>query len=458
MAMQSENVRRLVLRYFLLLLFLFGGGSDLQVVASDQIPAPPQDHPIALKGGTIHPVSGPAIPDGTLLFSDGKIDALGTEVKVPEGAEVIDISGQHIYPGFIAATSTLGLVEIPLARATRDFDETGNITPEVRAEVAINPDSELLPVARSNGITTALTIPQGGLISGTSAAILLDGWTWEDMTLQAPVGLHIRWPSMRIRHEKSFPKSVEEQQKAIDGKIERIRETFRNAAAYQQALRTQSTQESVSPGTSVRWEAMFPVLDGDIPVFVHANEIRQIQAAVDWADEQGVDMVLVGGQDAWRVTDLLRAREIPVILESTSMRLPARNWEGYDTPMTAPKKLHDAGVPFCISLSEHPFASQFQRNLPYEAAAAAAYGLPREVALKAVTLYPAQILGIADRVGSLEPGKDATFIITDGDPLEITTQVRMEFIQGRKIDLSNRQTALYRKYRTKYQQLDLIEE
>ena len=426
------------------------------VVASDQIPAPPQDHPIALVGGTLVTVSGDTIPSGTILFDQGKIVALGTSVALPDGTEQIDVSGKWVYPGLIAANTVLGLTEINAIRATRDYAEVGDIKPNVRVEVGLNPDSELLPVARANGITLALTVPRGGLISGTSAVIMLDGWTWEQMTLKAPVGLHIFWPFMGVRTAPWIRKSKEEQVRDRDRRIARIRQAFADARAYWKAKRAEIADKNIPyHDTDLRWEAMRPVLEGEIPVFVHADEIRQIEAALDWARSENIRLVLVGGYDAWRVADRLKEQQVPVIIGGVHRRV-LRRWEPYDTPFTLARKLYEAGVTFCIASEGSPFGAAHERNLPYQAATAAAYGLPRTEALKAVTLYPAQILGIDDRAGSLEPGKDATLIVTTGDPLEITTQVTMEFIQGRKVDLSSKQTQLYEKYLEKYRQMDRL--
>lgn len=425
------------------------------LTASDQIPAPPQDHPIALVGATIYTVSGDAIENGTLLFEDGVITALDTDVVLPDETEVIELSGKYIYPGLIAANTMLGLTEINAVRATRDFAETGEINPNVRAEAAFNPDSELLPVARANGITTALSVPASGLISGMSALMMLDGWTWEEMVLKAPVGLHINWPNIHISPHSR--KSEEEQRKERDESIKKIRNAFADARAYLKAKESEEQKGIPYHDTDSRWEAMIPVLKGEVPVFIKANEIRQIQTAVDWASEENLNMVLVGGYDSWRVSDLLKEKHIPVVITETH-RLPMRRWEGYDNPFAVPLKLHEAGVKFCIAGSGNSFDAAHERNLPYHAATAAAYGLPKEEALKSVTLYAAEILGVADQMGSLEIGKDATLIVTDGDPLQITTQVEMEFIQGREIDLSSRHTQLYEKYLEKYRQMGIIED
>ncbi len=434
------------------LVVAFGGAPPTR--ASDQIPAKPQDHPIALVGGTVHTISGATLENATVLFVDGKITAIGADVSLPEGTESIDATGKHLYPGMIAANTRIGLVEIGAVRATRDFQEVGDIKPNVRAETAINPDSEIIPVTRANGVTLAQSVPSGGLISGRSAVIELDGWTWESMTLKAPVGLHVFWPRMLPFRGGGFfffgpQQSPEEQKKRRDGDIQKIKGAFAAARAYAKAKAAEAQKGVPYHGTDLRWEAMLPVLNKEIPVFVHADEMTQIEAAIDWASQEDIQMVLVGGRDAWRVRERLKEKDIPVILAGVHT-LPMRRWEPYDAPFASAAKLHEAGVRFCIGVA---FDASNVRNLPYHAATAAAYGLPKDEALKAITLYPAQILGVADRVGSLEVGKDATLIVTNGDPLEIRTSVEMEFIEGRRIDLSSRHTQLYEKYREKYRRL-----
>jgi len=411
-----------------------------------QAPAPAQDHAIALVGGTVHTVNGAVLPNATVLFENGRIVAIGSDVRISPGTERIDISGKHVYPSLIDASTTLGLVEIGSVRATRDLVETGSINPNVRAEAAINPDTELLPVARANGVALALSVPQGGVISGTSAFIMLDGWTWEQLTLKAPVGMHMNWPFMTVRRNPFFQVSEEDQRKQMNESLQKIREAFAQARAYKKAKDAEPQKGVPYHATDSRWEAMLPVLEKKIPVFVNAGEIKQIQAAVQWASDEDVKIVITGGDDAWRVADLLKAKDISVIYGPV-LNTPNRRWEAYDTPFTGPMKLHQAGVRFCIA----DFDAANVRNLPYHAAMASAYGLPKEEALKSITLYPAQILGVADRVGSLEIGKDATLFVSDGDPLEIKTQVLQLFLQGRQIDLGNKHRALYEKYQKKYQ-------
>jgi imidazolonepropionase-like amidohydrolase len=412
--------------------------------ASDTIPAQPQAKPIAIKGATIHPVSGPDIPSGTIVFDNGKISAIGADATIPSGAEVIDGAGKHVYPGLINANTVLGLVEIGAVRATVDVEESGAINPNVRSIASINPDSELIPVARSAGVLTALSVPEGGIISGQSAVLRLDGWTPEEMTVLSPAAMHLRWPTLTIDRRPRARKSVKDQQKEIEKAQKQIRDAFQIAHSYWQA-RKNPTPDFKS---DLRWEALMPVFDGKLPLFVHASTLAQIEAALAWAKEMQLKIVLVDGDDAWRVASQLKESGTPVVL-GPATSLPPRRDDDYDSAWSSAAKLQAAGVRFCIA-SNGRGAETNERNVGYEAGLAAGYGLPKEEALKAVTIYPAQILGVADRLGSLETGKAATLILTNGDPLDFPTQVEAAFIDGRKIDLSNRQTRLRDKYREKY--------
>lgn len=418
------------------------------VYGSTQRPAPPQSGVVALVGGTVHTVSGEDQVGGTVVFEDGRITALGPGVEVPRDALVVDVSGKHVYPALINAFTSVGLTEVGSVRGTVDQSESGRINPNVRAEVSVNPESEIIPVTRANGIALALAAPSGGTLSGRSALLRMDGWTWEDLTYKAPVALHVDWPAMAISTSPYVRRSEEEQKQERDQALAALDLAFRDARAYGTA---RSDPGSGLP-TDLRWEAMQPALKGELPVMVLANSLQEIQAAVGWAATWNLKLILVGGADAWRVTRLLAEHEVPVIIAGAH-RMPARRGDPYDAPFALAAKLYEAGVKFCISStaswSGEGDASN-ARNLPYEAAKAAAYGLPKSEALRSVTLYPAQILGVADRVGSLAVGMDATIMITDGDPLEISTQVEQLYIEGRRIDLSSRHTELYEKYRSKY--------
>ncbi len=415
------------------------------VHASEIIPAPPQTRPIALSGATIHPVSGPDIASGTIVFSEGKITAIGPDAAAPEGAEVINASGKHIYPGLINANSLLGLSEISAVRATLDYEETGAINPNARSISSVNPDSELLPVARSNGILSAHVVPEGGLVSGQSAVIRLDGWTPEDLTVLAPAAMHLRWPDLAIDRDPRAPKKPEDQQKEIDKAQKQIRDAFTIARAYTQARKSPPAGFK----TDLRWEAMVPVIEGTLPLFIHADSVAQIEATLAWAREAKMKFTLVGGRESWRMAAQLKATDTPVIV-ALSTALPPRRGDAYDSVYRTAARLAEAGVRFCIATAGRNSEAAHERNLPYEAALAASFDLPRAEALKAVTLYPAQLLGVADRVGSLEVGKAATLLVTTGDPLDFPTQIEAAYIDGRKIDLSNRQTRLRDKYEEKY--------
>jgi imidazolonepropionase-like amidohydrolase len=417
-------------------------------LASPEIPGAPQEAPIALVGATIYPVSGPAIQRGTLVFDAGRITAVGRKVRIPAGARRIDVRGRRVYPGLINAYSNLGLVEIGAVRATRDYSETGSVNPNVKAEVAVNPDSELIPVTRSGGVLLSLSAPTGGLISGTSAVIQLDGWTWEEMTLRAPVGMHVQWPGMRPPAHWKASLSKPESTTSRDAALARLEQTFADARAYRIA-RTAGGADAPDHPLDARWEAMLPVLEGKLPLVVTADEIQQIQAAVAFAERQQVKLILLGGYDAPHCAALLKKHDVPVIVSEVH-RLPRRRDEPYDAAYTLPERLRAAGVRFCIAAGSTSNA----RNLPYQAATAAGFGLPPDEALKAITLYAAQILGVDDRVGSLEVGKDATLIVTDGDPLETPTHVERAFIEGRQVDLSDRQKRLWQKYEEKYRRLE----
>jgi len=404
--------------------------------ANPEIPGAAQSAPILLEQATIHPVNGPPIADGMLLFDQGRIVAIGQDIAVPENAQRVSLRGQHVYPGMIESYSHIGLTEIDSVRATRDSVETGWLNPNVKAHVAVNPDSELIPVTRSNGVLLALAAPSGGGISGQSAVLQLDGWTYEDLTLKAGVGMHVRWPH-------SEPVLGGESDGGRDGawSVESLAAALRDTRAYQQARAAGGSL------VDARWESLIPVVNRGMPLIVAADEAQQIQSAVAFARRERLRIILYGGYDAPDCADLLRADAIPVIVAGV-YRLPQRTDDPFDASYTLPERLRQAGIAFCISSAER-FGGANARNLPYHAATALAYGLPADEALKSITLYPARILGVADRVGSLEPGKDATLFITNGDPLETATQVRAAYIQGRKVDLNDRHKRLYKKYSEK---------
>jgi len=425
---------------------ILSGGT---VVAQNAIPAPKQQKPVALVGGTVHTVSGAVIPNGTVVFDNGKITAVGANAAVPAGAERVDVTGKHVFPGMIDAYNSMALGEIGLgAPGTIDYAESGQINPNARAEVAVHPESEQIPVGRSGGVTLAVVCPQGGLISGLSAAMMLEGWSWEDMTLKAPLGLIVHWPTMVYTPNPFSQQTKEDWLKRRDENLKLLSDAFAHARAYMTAKKAEQAKGVPYHDTDPRWEAMIPVLEGQVPVVVNAFELTEIQAAIAFSEREKVRLIISGGIDSWRVADQLKAKDIPVIV--TDLQSGGRRWEEYDVIFSLPKRLQEAGVRFCIT-SDRSGANI--RNTPFHAAQASAYGLDRDEALKAVTLYPAQIFGIADRVGSIDVGKDANVVIANGDILEITSKIEQVYIQGRKSDMRDKHTRLYEKYEEKYRQL-----
>ncbi len=444
--MPEANSRRSRRAKSLALIALVALLSPARVAASPAPPGAPQDHPIALVGGVIHPISGPEIAGGVILFEKGKIVAVGQDVALPADVERIELEGGHVYPGLIDAFTQLGLVEIPMVKATSDQSETGRINPNVLARVAINPDSEAIPIARSNGVLMALAAPAGGLISGTSALVQLDGWTWEEMTLAPAVGIHVRWPQMAPIHTWWQEISAQEQLQTRDKALVEIRRALADARAYYRHRQARADGASRNHDFDARWEAFVPVLEGKSPLIIEADEIQQIQTAVAFCEQEKLKLILAGGYDAPDCAELLKKRQIPVIVGGVH-RLPRRRDDAYDAPFTLPARLRDAGVAFCISSAERP---SMVRNLAYHAGTAAAYGLTADEAVRAITLSAAEILGAADRIGSLDAGKDATLIVVSDDVLETPSQVTMAFIQGKKAELDDRQKRLWAKYKEKY--------
>lgn len=400
----------------------------------------------ALTGGTVHTVSGGVLENATVLVDDGRITAVGTGLAAPSDATVYDCRGKHVYPGFIAANTMLGLIEVGTIEGSNDTQETGDVNPNIRAEVMINPDSDLLPVARLNGVTSALVVPGGGTIHGLSALVHLDGWTQEDMTVRRAVALHVRWPNISPVRGWFMPLSDEEQAKRRDAALEAIRTTFGAARAYEKARAAEGAAGIPAHDADVKWDAMRRVVRGEIPVFFEAETEAQIRGVLNFVDEQKLrGAVLIGGRDAALFADDLKARGMAVIVSGT-LRMPGRRSDAYDEAFTLPGRLAAAGVTFCIADQGGGFSAAGVRNLPQHAATAAAFGLPRDEALKSVTLYPARILGVADRLGSIEPGKIADLQITDGDPLEVATHCEQVFIAGRPVPMRSRQTELFKKY------------
>ncbi|MEN3046508.1 MAG: amidohydrolase family protein [Candidatus Hydrothermales bacterium] len=426
----------------------------LTLYANLQIPSEEQRGYLALVNGVIHTIKNGDILDGSILVKDGKIIEVGKDIKIPENVSVIDLKGKHVYPGFIDANSILGLIEISSVEATLDYAEVGDFNPNAKALVAINPDSELIPVTRSNGILIANVVPQGGLITGTSSVIMLDGWSVEDMVLKYNSGIYLKWPSKREFTQRFYlrVKSEEELEKEYESNLKKIREFLEDSYGYLKLKNSNKLYES-----DEKFESMIPLLKGEVPLFVYADEYFQIRDVLDFFTKfPEIKVVIVGGYDAWRFSEELKRRNIPVVITGIHIN-PFREDEGYDEPYLLPYRLYKSGVKFCIANSSSPYAAPNARNLLYKVATACAFGLPIEEGIKSITLYAAEILGISDRVGSIEKGKDATLVVTDGNPLDIRTNVHYAFIQGKKIDLENKQTLLFKKYLKKYKSKGLLD-
>ena len=421
--------------------------------SNDQIPGEQQKRPIMLKGGILHTVSTNVLDGYDILFSKGKIVRIEKNIMASPETDVYDVFGKHIIPSFIAPITRIGLVEAGLVKQSVDYQERGQINPNVKANVSYNPDSELIPVTRSNGVLIANSVPAGGRISGQSSIMMLDGWTWEQATLKHPSGLHINWPSMRINYKKDEKNQLEDIQEAL----RELDNIVRNVRAYFQRIKQRNRSVTQKQKTDLRLESMIPFIIEKKKIFIHANEARQIKSAINWAKLNKLKIVIVGGADSWRLTDLLVKNNIPVILDKVE-KVPMRRFEPIHTPYKTPFFLKKGGVQFCLNTRiGYPHDGNV-RNHPNEAMRAAAYGLEKSDALRSITLSTAEILEIDHLVGSLDIGKDATFFISDKAPMEMAPKILMAFIQGREVDLNTHQKLLYKKYQEKYRRLGQLKQ
>lgn len=422
-------------------------------VASAQVrmTVAPQSQPVVLRGATIHTVTNGTITNGSIVMDGGKIIAIGQTVEIPRGARIVDVSGKHIYPGLIDAYSTVGISEIGAVDVSNDIQEIGDFNPNVRAEVAVNAESRHIGTTRSAGVLVAFSTPGGGVVSGLSSAMSLEGWTWEEMSMKGAAAMNVNWPDPNARPRRfggggppggpnagarPAPKTYAEQ-------VQELKDFFGEARAYRDAVAANQ-----QPRSNSKYAAMIPVLNRDIPVIVQADGVAQINDAITWAKEENVRIVIRGGRDAIHVADRLKAENVPVILTST-MAAPSRDHEGYDGAYSTPAQLHAAGVKFAIAGDG---GALYSNRLPWDAGVAVAFGLPEEEALKAVTINAAEMLGVSDRVGSLEVGKQATLLITTGTPLDMTSNIEQAYIQGREIDMNDIQKHFFRKYMEKIRQ------
>ncbi len=417
----------------------------LKINAQETVyPAPKQTGTTVITNATVHVGNGQVLQNASVVITDGKIAAVGTNVSVPAGATTINAQGKQVYPGLILPASNLGLVEVNSVRATSDVREIGELNPSIRSIVAYNTDSKVINTLRSSGILLANIVPEGGLISGASSVVQLDAWNWEDAAYKTDAGIHFWMPSFLAR-PRGFGGRTATQQPEVDmvkqglEQVDRMKSFFQEAKAYAALDKREET--------NLKFAAVKGLFDKSQKLYVHANTVKQILVALDFVKEFGFDVVIVGGSDSWQIADLLKQNNVSVILNQPH-NLPTLADDDIDQPYKTAALLQKAGVTFAINDEDGQTRG---RNLPYNAGTAAAYGLTKEQALQAITLNAAKVLGIADKTGSIEVGKDANIVISTGDILDMrTSTVTDAFIQGRKIDLNDKQKQLNERYNHKY--------
>ena len=431
-------------------LFIFSLGIFTAVQAQETVyPAPQQTGTTVITNATIHVGNGQVLEHASIVMKDGKITAVGTSVTPPAGAQTIDAQGKHVYPGLILASSNLGLVEIGNVRASNDAREIGELNPNVRSIVAYNTDSKVINTLRSNGILLANIVPEGGLLSGSSSVVQLDAWNWEDAAYQTDGGIHFNMPTMMPRPRFGFggggggtaggPSAQADPVKEGLDQVDRIRTFLKEAKAY--------NAEATHEETNLKFAAVKGLFNKSQKFYVHANTVKQMLVALDMAKEFGLDMVIVGGSDSWQIADLLKQNNVSVIL-SQPHSLPTAEDDDVDQPYKTPAMLQKAGVTFAINDDDGQTRG---RNLMFNAGTAVTYGLTKEQALQAITLNAAKVLGVDKKTGSIEVGKDANIIISEGDILDMrSSQVIQAFIQGRNINLDDKQKQLNNRYLHKY--------
>ncbi|MGV3656562.1 MAG: amidohydrolase family protein, partial [Chitinophagaceae bacterium] len=407
-------------------------------------PAPAQKGSTVITNATVHVGNGQVLQNASVVITDGKIAAVGTNVSAPAGATTINAEGKHVYPGLILPASNLGLVEVNSIRATSDARELGELNPNIRSIVAYNTDSRVINTLRSQGILLANVVPEGGIISGASSVVQLDAWNWEDAAYKTDAGIHFNMPALLARPrfggrgggpQGPQTDAVKEGLEQVD----RMKSFFKEAQAYAKADKRDET--------NLKFAAVKGLFDKSQKLYVHANTVKQMLVALDFVREFGFDVVIVGGTDSWQIADLLKQNNVSVILNQPHS-LPMLPDDDVDQPYKTAAMLQKAGVTFAINDEDGQTRG---RNLAYNAGTAATYGLTKEQALQAITLNAAKVLGIADKTGSIEVGKDANIVISTGDILDMrTSNVTDAFIQGRKIDLTDKQKLLNERYNRKY--------
>jgi len=411
-----------------------------QNIAQDA-PAKNQSEAIMLLNGVAHIGNGTVIENSAIAFENGKItmvsDATTINIK-KEGYTIYELNGAHVYPGLIAPNTNLGLIEVEAVRATDDTREVGTFNPNVRSVIAYNTDSQVTPTVRSNGVLIAQVVPSGGRVMGTSSIVQLDAWNYEDAIIKEDDGVWMNWPS-RWRYKGFWEGGGVAENKKYEEAITALEQFVVEAKAY--------CKGGTPKVTNLKFKAMCGCFDQSLNTYINANQVKDIIRIIDFADQHNLKLVLVGGRDAHMITDVLVEKKIPVILRPVHS-LPAKADDPVDLPFTTPAMFEEAGIVFALTT---PDFSGDVRNLAFHAGTAVANGLDAEAAIQAMTLNPAKILGIDDKVGSLEKDKAATLFVSKGDILEITSHdVQHAFIDGRKIDLNNKQADLYKKFMRKY--------
>lgn len=428
--------------------------SNLVFSQANVLPAGPQKGLMFIKNATIHVGNGKVIENGTIQVRDGKIEKVGADVQIPAGeTNVTDAKGKHVYPGLILPTSSLGLIEISAVKASNDSREIGDMNPNVRSIVAYNTDSKVINTLRSNGILAANIVPQGNFLAGSSSVVKLDAWNWEDAAVATDAGMHLYMPSLMPR--PSFgrggggggnfggPNSGGMQTDPVkEGleKIEQLKTFFREAKAY--------NASTVKDETNLKYEAVKNLFTKKQKFYVHANTVKQMLVALDFVKEFGFDVVIVGGSESWQIPDLLKQHNVAVVLQQMHS-LPTTTDDDVDQPYKTAAILQKAGVLFSISDDDSQTRG---RNIAFNAGTAVTYGLDKEAALAAISLNAARIMGVEDKIGSIEVGKDANIIISSGDILDMaTSNVTEAFIKGAKINLDDKQKQLNERYEQKYE-------
>lgn len=411
----------------------------------DVYPAPAYKGLLFIKNATVHVGNGQVLENTTIQIQQGKIEKIGASIPIPaDDVKVFDAKGKHVYPGLILSSSTLGLVEVNSVRATIDHTEIGDINPSIRSIVAYNTDSKVINTLKTNGILLANVVPQGGLISGSSSVVQLDAWNWEDAAVKMENGIHLRMPSLINRPSRfamffGGPQGGGDAVKAGLEKVEQLKAFFREAQAY--AL------ESTHTATNLKYEAVKGLFSKQQKLFVHCDVVKEMLIAVDFAKEFGMDVVIVGGSESFQMADLLKQHNIAVILHQMHA-LPTGVDDDVDQPYKTAVTLQKAGVLYAINDEDGQTRG---RNLAFNAGTSVAYGLTKEQALQAITLNAAKILGVDKQTGSIEVGKDANLVISEGDILDMRTSIITHaFIQGRTVDLTDKHKQLAERYRKKY--------